>query len=137
VAERKTPQKSKAANVVGAGAAGGGIGTIIAAVANGMTDGTYKSVLTLSAPLITVGISGLWLFLKTVYIDPFANRRKHAAADTAMDKIIADARANAVRVLNDPNSSDQHKREVQKILEDLQKLRMKKISERMEVITAD
>lgn len=137
MADRKTPQKSDAANVVGAGAAGGGIGTVIAAVANGMVDGAYKSVLTVSAPLITVGISGLWLFLKTIYIDPFANSRKHAAADAAMDKIIAGARTNAERVLNDPNSSDQHKREVQKILEDLQKLRMKKISERMEVIAAD
>jgi len=125
-------------NVVGAGAAGGGIGTIIAALANGMPPtAPYKSVLTVSAPLLAVGISGLWLFVKTVYIDPYANSKKHAAADAVMERILADAHANMDKVLNDPNSSDAHKKEVRRIVEQLERLRLEKITERMQVIVAE
>jgi hypothetical protein len=135
---QRTPHKSKASNVVGASAAGGGIGTIIVAFANGMPVGApYKSVLILSAPLLAVGISGLWLFVKAVYIDPYAERRKNAAADEAMEKILWDARANAEMVLNNPNSSDAHRKEVRKMVEDLERLRLEKISERMRVIATD
>jgi len=135
---QKPPKKSDTANVVGAGAAGGGIGTIIAAIANSMPDGAaYKSILTVSAPLIAVGISGFWLFLKAVYIDPFVDKKKNEAADAAMDKILSNAQDNASKVLNDSNSSEEHKQEVRKILEDLEILRLKKITERMQVVAAD
>ena len=138
MAPNKAPRRSNATNVVGAGAAGGGIGTVIAALADGMDETSqYKSVLIVSAPLIAVGLSGLWLFLKTVYIDPYAYRKKHEAADIAMGKILKDARLNAERVLNDPNSSEKHKQDVRKIVEDLEKLRLHKITERMEVVIAD
>jgi hypothetical protein len=138
MANRQTPRKSDTTNVVGASAAGGGIGTVIAAIANGMPEhSSYKSLLTVSAPLITVGISGLWLFIKTVYIDPFAARKKYQASDTAMEKVLADARTNAEKVLNDSNSSQEHKQEVRKMVEDLEKLRMKKITERMEIVAFD
>ena len=139
----KTPQKSKLqksdrADVVGAGAAGGGLGTIIAAIANGLPEQSrYKSILTVTAPLIAVGISGLWLFIKGVYIDPYVARKKHETADAAMDSILANARANAEKVLNNPTSSEEHKREVKKMVEDLERLRLKKITERMDVVAAD
>ena len=86
--------------------------------------------------MITVAVGGLWLFVKAVYIDPFVDYKKHAAANIMMDRISHDAEANAKRVLSDPNSSDEHKKEVQKIVEDVRTLRLKKIIERMEVVAA-
>lgn len=138
MARNTASRKSNATNVVGAGAAGGGIGTVIAALADGMPETSpYKSVLTVSAPLIAIGLSGLWLFLKAVYIDPYAIRKKDESADTAMDKIVNDAQVHAERVFNDPNSSEEYKREVRKMVEDVEKRRLQKITERMEVVTAD
>lgn len=136
--KQKPPKKSDATNAVGAGAAGGGIGTIIATLADGMQDGAeYKSMLTVVSPLIAVGISGLWLFIKTVYIDPYASRKKHEVLDSTMNKVLKDARDNASKVLNDPNSSESHKEEVRKIVEEIEILRLKKITERMEVVATD
>ena len=134
----KQPQKSDTTNVVSAGAAGGGLGTVVAAIANGLQGpSAYKSILTVGAPLIAVGVSGLWLFIKGVYIDPYVAKKKHETADAAMDSILANARANAEKVLNDPTSSDEHKKEVKKMVEDLERLRLMKITERMEVVAAD
>lgn len=133
---RKPVKKRGAANVVGAGAAGGGAGTVIAALANNLPDGSrWKSLLILCSPLFAVCFSGLWLFVKAVYIDPFANGQRQRATDAAMEKILSDARANAQRVLDNPHSSKEHKREVNKIVEDIEKLKMKKIAERMEIVT--
>jgi hypothetical protein len=131
-------RKNESPSVVGAGAAGGGMGTIVAAVANALPESSvWKSVLVVSSPLIAVGISGLCLFAKVVYLDPYANGRKHRAADNAMDKVLADARANAARVLADPNASIEHKVEVRRIVEELERLRLKKITERMEVVAVE
>lgn len=137
MATRK-PRKTSAPNVVGAGAAGGGIGTIVAAAANALPDASpWKGILIVASPLITVGVGGLWLFAKSVYIDPFAAERKHRVANIAMEKVLADARSNATRVLADPNASAEHKREVQRIVEDLEKLRLRKITERMEILAVE
>lgn len=72
-----------------------------------------------------------------MYVDPLANGRRHNAADAAMEKILADARANAERIQNDPQASEDHNRDVRKIVEDLETLRMRKITERMQVVAAD
>lgn len=130
-----TPPKDKRDNIVGAGAAGGGVGTIVAAMANSLPETSgWRTMLIVGAPVITVAVSGVWLFLKAAYIDPFVNERKHRAADAAMDKVLADARANAARVQADPNASPEHKRDVQKMVEELERLRLKKITERMQVV---
>jgi hypothetical protein len=126
-------RKSDTTNVVGAGATGGALGTVIATIANGMDASVYKSALIISAPLITVGISGVWLFLKTVFIDSYVNKK----ADEIMQKALTDARANEDRVLNNPNSSPVHKRQVRKIIEDLEKLILKRIAERTEITLTD
>lgn len=136
--KQKTLRPTDAADVVGAGAAGGGLGTLIAAFASSLPQTSqYRSLLAISSPLIAVGISGLWLFLKSVYIDPFARQRRHAAIDATMDRIISDARKNAEVVMANPASSQEHKREVQKIVEELETQRLKKITERMEIVAAD
>jgi len=138
MARRKQNGPSKANNVVGAGAAGGSLGTVFAAWANSQpSTASWKSLLVLGSPLFTLCISGLWLFFKSVYVDPFAVAQRQKAADSAMDKILKDARFNADKVTRDPSSTDEHKQEVKKMVEDLEKLRMKKIVERMEIIAAE
>ena len=130
-----TALRPKKDNIVGAGAAGGGVGTIVAALANSLpSESAWKTALVVGAPLITVGVSGVWLFVKVAYIDPFVNDRKHRAADAAMDKVLADARSNAAKVQADPNASSEHKRDVQKMVQDLERLRLKKITERMQIV---
>lgn len=134
----RRPAKNRQDSVIGAGAAGGGIGTVVAAVANSLPPtSAMRPLLIVSAPLITVCVSGLWLFIKVVYVDPFVTVRKNRAADTAMDRVLADARSNANRVLSDPNASTEHKKGVQKVVEELERLRMKKITERMQIVSAE
>ena len=107
-------------------------------MANSLSDTSgWKSALTVSSPLIAVGISGLWLFIRAVYVDPFVNNRKHEAADEAMDRILSDARATAAKTASDPNASEEHKKEVRKMVEDLETLRLRKITARMEVVAQD
>jgi hypothetical protein len=135
MAKGKTSRRTNTANIVGAGAAGGSIGTAIAAMAAQLPpDSRYKALLTVTAPLISLTISGMWLFVRTIYIEPYANQKKQQAADAAMEKILTDARATAARVAADPNSSEEHKRQVRKMVEDLERMRFEKITERMEVI---
>jgi len=122
-------------SVISAGAAGGGIGTLVATAANALPEGSFwKSVLIVSSPLLTVGISGLWLFVKAVYVDPYINEKKQKAADRAMDRIISDARRNTENAFNDPNATLEHKKDMQSMVEKLEKLRLQKITDRMQVI---
>ena len=136
--KRVPPKKSDTIKVASAGAAGGGVGTVIATFANSLPPSSpYKSALLIGSPLITVAVSGLWLFIKTVYVDPFVLRKRSDAADIAMDRFLEDARLNAKKVIDDPHASAEHKREVWKMVEDLEKLRLRKITERMEVVAVE
>ncbi len=74
------------------------------------------------------------LFVKAAYIDPFVSQRKHDALKRTMEQVLTDARTERERNLNDPNATDKHKEEVVRMVEDLEKLQLKRISERMEVV---
>lgn len=136
---------SAAANVAGAGATGGGIGTVVAAFADGLPDSSpYKSLLTVASPLIAVGLSGLWLFLKHAYIDPVADRKRRAAEQKKYDAEMAQserflnkARAHLQSVRDDPNASDEHKLSLQKKVEELEHLTLAIITKRAENISPD
>ena len=83
----------KHTNIVGAGVAGGGVGTLIAAFAESLPDDTgFKSILTISAPLITIAISGIWLFFKAVYVDQYAASKKHKSKHKHINSLLEDAR---------------------------------------------
>ncbi len=135
-----------ATNVLGASATAGGIGTIIALSAENLVSPTWRPVLTQSAPLVTAGISGLWLFLKIVYIDPYVARKQKAEqAESertkdaeAMERIetwYSMAKQLLEKVLNDPQASKTHKDGVRKTLEELERLRLEKIAERIRSIS--
>lgn len=124
---------SKKSNVVGAGAAGGGIGTLIASFADSLPeDNELKTFLAVTAPIITVFISGLWLFIKTVYIDPFAASKKHDTTHKHISKLLADARKAEEQVLNAKHSTEAHKKQIRGKVEELEKLLMDTIIENVE-----
>ncbi|MEK2144871.1 hypothetical protein WOC23_23080 [Vibrio parahaemolyticus] len=132
---RRAPNKNKQANVLGAGAAGGSIGTMLATFADSLPpDSNYKTLLTVTAPLITIGISGLWLFIKGVYIDPYAAKKKHEANHQYLTQLITDARNYEQTVITNPNSTDKHKKEVRAEVEKLEKLLMRAIVENVELV---
>ncbi len=124
---------NKKSNVVSAGAAGGGIGTLIASFADSLPeDNEFKTFLTVTAPIITVGISGLWLFIKTVYIDPFAASRKHQSTHKHISKLLEDAKRTEELIVNDPNSTDDHKKQIRKKVEELEKVLIDTIIDNVE-----
>ena len=138
MAKKRPLSNKKASDVVGAGITGGGLGTIIATIANNLPDGSrYKTALLIGSPLITVGISGVWLFIKNIYIDPFVARKRDQANNEAMERILQDARLNAQKVLDDSNASVTHRKNAQKMVEELELLRFKKIAERFEITLVD
>jgi hypothetical protein len=137
------PRRGKTAhagNAALAGTAGGGIGTIIASMVKDMPDSGWKHVLTVSTPLITIVISGVVLFIKVAYIDPFVNRRKLAAANEAkahIDAIVDDQRKLAAKVKDDSSASAKHKREIQRQLEVYEELQGQKNRERIAIFSMD
>lgn len=136
MSDKKSPRSTSKSDVLGAGAAGGGIGTILATFANSLpAESPYKTVLSVTAPIITVGISGLWLFVKNVYIDPYVATKRHEVNHKYLNQLIDDARTYEARILADPNASEKHKKEVRAEVERLEKLLMKAIVDNVEFVT--
>ena len=121
-------------DVLGAGAAGGGLGTVVAAMANSMPTGKASSLLIVTAPILSVGVSGLWLFIKTVYINPYAAKKSNEAKRANFDWLITQARETYDAVLADPNATAQHKAAVRKKLEKLQLLSIDDLAEKVDIL---
>ena len=135
---RSQRQRRDTSNVVGAGAAGGSIGTIVAAIASAMPPGSmWKVALTVSAPLLAVLVSGLGQFVNSVYLDPFFRSRKAKAAATAMDEILDNARSSKLKVMNDPHASEDHKRAMTRQVEQLEEVRFRKVLKHMEILALE
>jgi hypothetical protein len=131
---RNNVRRQSNADVLGAGATGGGIGTFIAVVANGLPEGSsWKTLMTASAPMLTVGISAIGLFLKTVYINPYTARRKHDADQVLLQRVIDDARKTYQNALQDPNATQQHKDKLRKEVEKLEQLMMQGLVQKLEI----
>jgi hypothetical protein len=118
---RSSSAKGAHSGVVGAGAAGGGVGTAISLYAQSLpVSSPYKVPLSVFAPLLGIGVSGIWLFIKSVYIDPIAARKQHEARQKLGKLLVADARELYERVKNDPNSTVKHRDSVRMNLEKLE-----------------
>jgi len=136
--QAKTRKKTDRSAVIGAGAAGGGIGSIIAALATSLPpQSVTRLVLTVAAPSIAVLISGIGLFLKTAYVDPYVNKLKHQALSSAMETMLADARAERERIWSDARSTAEHKRKVTNLVQDLEQIKLQRMTERMEIVLSD
>lgn len=81
---------------------------------------SVKVLLSVFAPLIGIGASGVWLYVKALWIDPIAMRKRHAARQVALKELIREARELYDRVREDPSRSAAHKESVRKNLERLE-----------------
>jgi hypothetical protein len=133
VSQNSPLNKSKKNGVVSAGAAGGGLGTLLISFAEGLPEtNEWKTFLTLIAPILTVGVSGLWLFVKTVYIDPVVATMKHKSSHAHISRLIEDAKKVEQIVINDPNSSQEHKDEMRNNVEKLEKILISQLVDSVE-----
>lgn len=135
MATKPSSRSKESSSVLGAGAAGGGIGTVVASIAASLpADSSYKAFLTICAPLVTVGVSGLWLFVKTVYIDPFVARKSHQANHAYIETLLSDAKRYEESVLADPRATAKHKEEVRKQVERLEIALVQAIAARVNLV---
>lgn len=51
-----------------------------------------KTIIIVMAPMLTVGVSGVWLYIKTVYINPYVEKKKYEAKMEYFEAVIADAK---------------------------------------------
>lgn len=135
MATRPSTTAKQQGGVLGAGAAGGGAGTVVAYVAASLPpDSPYKALLTVCSPLITVAVSGAWIFVKAIYVDPFVARKTHQANHHYIENLLADARRYEQSVLADPRSTPKHKDEVRKQVERLELALMQAIADRVSLV---
>ncbi len=107
---------------------GGGTGLI--GLANLIPD-TYpllKAILIYASPASVVAISYTWLFLSTLLHDQV---RKYQ-----IDRGLDEARKIRDAVINNPASSEAHKKKVQENVEKLEELAMAVINDRTEAVRA-
>jgi hypothetical protein len=134
MATKPNKTKSDRFAVLGAGATGGGIGTIIAALATLSENSVFRNVLTISAPYIAVVLSSAGLFIKYAYIDPFVNKKKEEALKATFERALLEARAEKNRILSDPSATVGHKKQIVEIVEELEQLQLRRLTERLEVV---
>jgi hypothetical protein len=111
-APRRRPRSS--ASVAGVVGAGGG-GTLVVLVAQNLPDDfALKPWLLLLSPWVSVAIGGLWLWVRQE-VDQWRRERARRGA-------IRQARALLDAALVNPHTSDSHKAEIRKHLEELELL---------------
>ena len=126
-----TSPASRPSDVVGAGAAGGGFGTILATVADGLPESSpWKSLLTVSAPILAVALSATGLFIKGLYVDPYAARRRRRAEEAELDRLLKNAKDKRDSVCADPGASEVHKAELRRRVEEVELLIVQRYRER-------
>ena len=93
--------------------AGAGSGTLLVLLANNLPDGHWaRSWLVTLAPSVTMGIGYVWIRLRFLVDDWFAQRGAQVTFDQARKTLRA--------ILADPDISEEHKARTRKALEDLE-----------------
>lgn len=113
--EPSAPRKKPSSGKAGAGAAGAGSGTLLILLANNLPDkNPWKSWLVLLAPTLSVGISVLYVWIRKA-LDEYLGARK-------IERFVRDAKATLQEGLNNPNTSEAHRRKLRGQLEELELL---------------
>jgi hypothetical protein len=89
-----------------AGFAGAGIGTVLVGIGKGLPSGFWKDVLLYGAPTISVVVGVVVLYVQMVVMTSVRWRLFH------------NLEARTQSALNDPNTSEEHKKHLQKEIED-------------------
>ncbi len=87
--------------------------------------------------MIAVALSSSWLFIRQVYIDPIANRKRNEAVKDQMKEYLDEANSYLSRVKSDDSATDEHKAEAQRIVEELERVQLERIASRMKVFAVD
>lgn len=115
------------AGKAGAGAAGAGSGTLLVLLANNLPDKSpWKSWLVLLAPSLSIGISVLYVWIRKA-VDEYLEARK-------IERFVREAKATLQEALNNPNTSEAHRRKLRGQLEELELLHVKARIQRVRVV---
>ena len=108
------PKKIAIQKKTGAGVAGAGSGTLLIALFNTLDDSNpFKKWLILGVPSISVGSGFIFLFLFSGFKSWWKNLR--------VNREQKQFETLAIEILNNPNTSEKHKEETRKKLEEVQK----------------
>lgn len=98
---------------IGAGAAGAGGGTLLALLANNLPpDNSLRSWLIILAPSATVAISAGWIWLR--------HKIERHYREKELKVLISQSKQTLQEALANPNTSENHRRELRKQLEQLE-----------------
>jgi hypothetical protein len=113
---------------VGAGAAGAGSGTLLVLLANNLPEGSpWKSWLVILAPSVSIAISVLYGWSKAS-IDRRAARKE-------LGQVVDRARFTLQKALENPSTSLEHRKQLQKELEGLELILVKADLDKIRVLT--
>jgi hypothetical protein len=112
---------------VGAGAAGAGSGTLLVLLANNLpVDSPWKSWLVIFAPSVSIAISVLYGWIKAS-LDRRAARKELA-------QVVDRAKLTLQKALENPATSQEHRRQLQKELEGLELILVKADLDKIRVL---
>lgn len=122
--QEKIPSGTKA----GAGAAGAGSGTLLVLLANNLPDRSpWKSWLVILAPSLSIGVTILYAWARKT-IEHYIDRRQ-------LEKFVRDAKATLKEALENPNTSDEHRKQLRAELESLEILLVKSNIDRVRFLS--
>lgn len=125
-ASQKIVPTAKSARV-GAGAAGAGGGTLLVLLANNLpADSTWKSWLVIFAPSVSIAISVLYGWIKAT-LDKRAARKELA-------EVVDRAKLTLQQALENPATSQEHRKQLQKELEGLELILVKADLDKIRVL---
>ena len=121
------PLKKKESNVVG-GAAGAGGGTLIVLLAQNLPESNpLKSWLIIIAPSFSVLLSSIWFWARRKIEDYFENKEFNSAVE--------EAKSTLKEALDNSGTSEAHKNQLIKELEQLEMIAVKAKLKRVEVLS--
>lgn len=119
--EARTTKSGKA----GAGVAGAGGGTLVALLATSLDDNnSLREWLIYAAPTVSVGLSGIWLWLQGKVVNRVRDREARG--------IIEDAKLELEAALLNPNTSDEHKDLIRKKLEEFELVNIDRVMKKLQ-----
>jgi hypothetical protein len=117
----------------GAGFAGAGGGTLLAVLAAHLPDNdAAKPWLLYLAPSVSIVLSAVWIWVQVQIANRFRDKEVH--------QLFERARGTLQEALENPNTSPEHRQTLQKQLEELEMLNVKRVMDRiksLKVITSD
>jgi len=124
----KPREKSSPGAKAGAGAAGAGSGTLLVLLANNLPDKSpWKSWLVLFAPTLSIAITISYGWARRS-IEHYLDRRD-------LERLIRDAKGTLKEALENPNTSEEHRKQIRGELESLEMLLVKSNIDRLRVLS--